>query len=141
MKDKLLGALVGLARAMDESNMGAAPLAAMVQGLAALDSGTGLEEALDALRRAKHAAVPDCAVCQNPCGRTADLDVQELESLPPELRDAKHALLSAAIRYARQCEHPSLPLLTQALFAVGYAWFTQEEIEEQIKIIEEGIVS
>ena len=141
MKDKLLGALVGLARAMDESNMGAAPLAAMVQGLAALDSGTGLEEALDALRRAKHAAVPDCAVCQNPCGRTADLDVQELESLPPELRDAKQALLSAAIRYARQCEPPSLPLLTQALFAVGYAWFTQEEIEEQIKIIEEGIVS
>ena len=141
MKDKLLGALVDLARAMDESNMGAAPLAAMVQGLTALDSGTGLEEALDALRRAKHAAVPDCAVCQNPCGRTADLDVQELESLPPELRDAKQALLSAAIRYARQCEHPSLPLLTQALFAVGYAWFTQEEIEEQIKIIEEGIVS
>ena len=141
MKDKLLGALVGLARAMDESNMGAAPLAAMVQGLTALDSGTGLEEALDALRRAKHAAVPDCAVCQNPCGRTADLDVQELESLPPELRDAKQALLSAAIRYARQCEPPSLPLLTQALFAVGYAWFTQEEIEEQIKIIEEGIVS
>ena len=141
MKDKLLGALVDLARAMDESNLGAAPLAAMVQGLTALDSGTGLEEALDALRRAKHAAVPDCAVCQNPCGRTADLDVQELESLPPELRDAKQALLSAAIRYARQCEHPSLPLLTQALFAVGYAWFTQEEIEEQIKIIEEGIVS
>ena len=141
MKDKLLGALVGLARAMDESNMGAAPLAAMVQGLTALDSGTGLEEALDALRRAKHAAVPDCAVCQNPCGRTADLDVQEPESLPPELRDAKQALLSAAIRYARQCEHPSLPLLTQALFAVGYAWFTQEEIEEQIKIIEEGIGS
>ena len=141
MKDKLLGALVGLARAMDESNMGAAPLAAMVQGLTALDSGTGLEEALDTLRRAKHAAVPDCAVCQNPCGRTADLDVQELESLPPELRDAKQALLSAAIRYARQCEHPSLPLLTQALFAVGYAWFTQEEIEEQIKFIEEGIVS
>ena len=141
MKDKLLGALVGLARAMDESNMGAAPLAAMVQGLTALDSGTGLEEALDALRRAKHAAVPDCAVCQNPCGRTADLDVQELESLPPELRDAKQALLRAAIRYARQCEHPSLPLLTQALFAVGYAWFTQEEIEEQIKIIEKEIVS
>ena len=140
MKDKLLGALVGLARAMDESNMGAAPLAAMVQGLTALDSGTGLEEALDALRRAKHTAVPDCAVCQNPCGRTADLDVQELESLPPELRDAKQALLSAAIRYARQCEHPSLSLLTQALFAVGYAWFTQEEIEEQIKIIEKEIV-
>ena len=141
MKDKLLGALVGLARAMDESNMGAAPLAAMVQGLTALDSGTGLEEALDALRRAKHAAVPDCAVCQNPCGRTADLDVQELESLPPELRDAKQALLRAAIRYARQCEHPSLSLLTQALFAVGYAWFTQEEIEEQIKIIEKETVS
>ena len=141
MKDKLLGALVGLARAMDESNMGAAPLAAMVQGFTALDSGTGLEEALDALRRAKHAAVPDCAVCQNPCGRTADFDVQELESLPPELRDAKQALLSAAIRYARQCEHPSLSLLTQALFAVGYAWFTQEEIEEQIKIIEKETVS
>ena len=141
MKDKLLGALVGLARAMDESNMGAAPLAAMVQGLTALDSGAGLEEALDALRRAKHAAVPDCAVCQNSCGRTADLDVQELESLPAELRDAKQALLSAAIRYARQCEHPSLSLLTQALFAVGYAWFTQEEIEEQIKIIEKETVS
>lgn len=141
MKDKLLGALVGLARAMDESNMGAAPLDAMVQGLRALDSGTGLEEALEAVRQAKHAAVPDCAVCRNPCGRTEDLDAKELESLPPELRLAKQALLSAAIRYARQCEHPSLPLLTQALFAVGYAWFTQEEIEEQMEIIEKEIVS
>lgn len=136
----LLGALVGLARAMDGIEQAPSAHRAMAAGLRALAEGP-IAPALDAARQEKRRAVPDCYVCQNPCGRTDDWDAHDLEKLEPALREAKEALLAALIRFARQEELPpqAPELITGGLFSLGYEWFTREEIEEKTHTLEKEI--
>lgn len=140
----LLGALVGLARALDESNIRRETLDIVASALRALARGEDCRAALQAVREEKHRAVPDCSVCMNPCGRTADLVWEELEDLEPELRDGKYRLAEALIAWgARERAEedtgedwqPRLDKLIRGLFALGYEWFSLEELEEQIQAL------
>lgn len=137
----LLGALVGLARALDESNIRRDTLDIMSYALGVLARGEDCRAALQAVREEKHRAVPDCSVCMNPCGRTAELAWEDLEELEPELRDGKYRLAEALIAWgAREWAEedtgedwqPRLDKLIRGLFALGYEWFSLEELEEHI---------
>lgn len=139
----LLGALVGLARALDESNIRRETLEIVASALRALARGEDCQAALQAVREEKHRAVPDCSVCMNPCGRTAELVWEDLEALEPELREGKYRLADALAAWGTSKEQSSeedwpmcLDKLMQGLFALGYEWFTAEEIEERIQALE-----
>lgn len=140
----LLGALVGLARALDESNIRRETLDIAASALKALARGEGCQAALQAVREEKHRAVPDCSVCMNPCGRTAELVWEDLETLEPRLREEKYRLADALAAWgARKSAEESsdwrqqMDQLMQGLFALGYEWFSPEEIEERIRALED----
>lgn len=141
----LLGALVGLARALDESNIRRETLDIVASALRVLARGEDCQAAIQAVREEKHRAVPDCSVCMNPCGRTAELDWEDLEALEPELREGKYRLAEALVAWgaSKSAEKSSgedwrqrLDQLMQGLFALGYEWFSLEELEERIRALE-----
>lgn len=139
----LLGALVGLARALDESNIRRETLDIVAAALRALAQGEDCQAALQTVREEKHRAVPDCSVCMNPCGRTAELVWEDLEALEPGLREGKYRLADALAAWGAGKEQSSeedwpllLDKLSQGLFALGYEGFSREEIEERIRALE-----
>ena len=103
MEDKLLGALIGLAKSTANTAPVESTLEAMVDGLALLYSvgnlhkkkenlcaedgpdgnkdannsalGCELAQMTDRVHEEKFKLVPDCALCQSPCGNTSDYDV------------------------------------------------------------------
>ena len=118
MEQLVLGALVGLARAVDS---GVAPteetFRLMVEGLRHPEDETLLAQA----HAHKAELVPDCMTCASPCGRTADYDMSELEQAAPELRDAKQQLvagLRALVSGPMDTEIEDF--LLEALFRLGY---------------------
>ncbi len=95
-EEKLLGQLVGLARATDgnEHLITEAVTEIIAEILRANVSGEAQYVAYsDKIDAAKRKMVPDCFHCANPCGRTAALDLKTLEREPPHLRETKLAIL------------------------------------------------
>ncbi len=87
LRDKLTGALVGLARATEGNShrVSNSTDMAMLDGLCALADDTGtnadsLNELINRMDIEKRRLIPDCYNCASPCGRTADYDVSILHS-------------------------------------------------------------
>lgn len=141
-RKKLLGALCGIARSLDGANKTPNTADLLLEGILALKNGktAGIKERLSA---EKEKIVPDCFHCQNPCGKTLDLDFGELERLPDELFELKMLLLEKLTEYAKKQKEanasPSLLLLAEMLFSIGYEFFTAEELKEKIKKTETAI--
>lgn len=91
MEDKLLGALIGLAKSTANTAPVESTLETLVDGLALLykekenlcvedDADNSLlncelARMTDRVHEEKFKLVPDCALCQSPCGNTSDYDV------------------------------------------------------------------
>lgn len=138
VQKELIGALVGLARSLDETNSNYSALASIVRGLKAIDSPTS--EEIRAVRDAKQRAVPDCEVCQNPCGRTSDYDLDELK---PETAELKYRLVESMRAFAREVlldennYKDVLDKFSEGLFAVGYDYFNEEQLGDIIRKVSE----
>lgn len=96
IRDQLLGALVGLARASESKELTESAGAAFVEGLAMAflsdwipTSDEAILAMIDRLHAEKTIMAPDCAACQYPCGRTFDYDMDEVYDASEALRDAK----------------------------------------------------
>lgn len=90
MEDKLLGALIGLAKSTANTAPVESTLETLVDGLALLyrekenlcvedDANNSalnceLTQMTDRVHKEKFKLVPDCALCQSPCGNTSDYD-------------------------------------------------------------------
>ena len=90
MEDKLLGALIGLAKSTANTAPVESTLETLVDGLALLyrekenlcvedDANNSalnceLTQMTDRVHEEKFKLVPDCALCQSPCGNTSDYD-------------------------------------------------------------------
>lgn len=100
LRNELLGALVGLARASENKDLLESSGEAMVQGLfMAFSDHDPLSDDLvkpmiSRLHHEKRLMAPDCAACQYPCGRTDDLDMEEIYGASEALREAKLTLFS-----------------------------------------------
>lgn len=130
--NELIGALVGLSRAIDNNpNVTNDTYNCLVEA-AALPEGTPDEDIrtrINSVRSEKHRISPDCAVCTNPCGRTEDYDLSELSANGEEVYTLKVALLNEiqrmakTLQAARQSGAPDRDrenLLCTALFRLGY---------------------
>ena len=127
-ENELAGALIGLARSLDETNKSPEMLQVMVDGLLALRNEAAQKDAIRKVHQAKNQAVPDCFRCQHPCGKTADCDLDRVFPDPKRERLLQKAAVCAAY-VAPGSFQPALDMLTEALFAVGYEWFSPEELD------------
>ena len=146
LQDELTGALIGLARAIDDPAIASAETwAIMTEGLlatapdACLDdtatapgtclSDTALKTLIQNVRAEKARLAPGCSSCTAPCGRTADYDMQALWTAEEEVRALKLRILADLREIAAHIAHAPAqqdeetdvyPLLYEALFKIGY---------------------
>ena len=132
-QEQLAGALIGLARAVDNNEHLITPAtnAALLQALTAATP-AACAAALTALRQQKRLLVPNCFDCASPCGRTADCDFPALLSNAPEARAARLSLLDALRTLARAQSTPDpavCAFLSRALFALGTDTYTPADLQ------------
>lgn len=140
MKDKLIGALVGLARATDGQDFLITPTATALIVRALNAPPEAAEELLHRAAEEKRKIVPNCATCAAPCGRTADYDMEKLRAAAPEVREAKMRILTALCLLAFHFRTEETPLLYKGLIYIGLDGVdvqqyrkTAEELERALK--------
>ena len=133
-RDRLTGALVGLARAtFGNTHPTEDTWRLLIRGLSAVSSGENadavtLNMLIDEVHSEKAKLVPSCAQCASPCGRNDDYDLNKLSEADAEVRALKSRLLSAlgdmasfADASGEQNEETGR-FAAKALFAVGEDW-------------------
>lgn len=141
LRDALLGALSGLARATTNEPKTEDTDAVLCAGLRLAPRPdadvNALQRMLDITHTEKHRVAPNCATCAMPCGNTADYDLARLWAAPEPVRACKLRLLQALFALA-QCR-PKTPeaifALYQGLFALAEDWDT-----DQLQPIAENIL-
>lgn len=155
LQDELTGALIGLARAIDDPALASAETwAIMIEGLLATAPGTCLSDAaletlIQNVRAEKARLAPGCSSCTAPCGRTADYDMQALWNAEEEVRALKLRILADLREIAAHIAHAPAqqdedaevyPLLCEALFKIGYDEST-EALMATVRKVEETKLS
>lgn len=146
LQDVLTGALIGLARAIDDpATVSDETWTVMTEGLLATapeahldDTATStdlhsddaaIEALISKVRAEKERLAPGCSQCMAPCGRTADYDMQALWNAEEEVRTLKLRILADLREIAAHIAHAPAqqdeetdvyPLLYEALFKIGY---------------------
>lgn len=162
LQDALTGALIGLARAIDDPALASAETwAIMTEGLlatapdvcpddvtTALDAhpvDATIEALIRKVRAEKERLAPGCSQCMAPCGRTADYDMQALWTAEEEVRALKLRILADLRKIAAHIAHAPAqqdedaevyPLLCEALFKIGYDEST-EALMATVRKVEE----
>lgn len=131
-QDRLVGALIGLSRAVDNNEHLITPdtNAALLRALTA--SPPEAEAALTAVQQQKRLLVPNCFDCASPCGRTADCDFPALLDAAPDARAARLSLLDILRTLARAQSTPdpaACAFLYRALFALGTETYTPANLQ------------
>ena len=135
LQDKLTGALIGLARSIDDTAMVSENTwQIIIEGLfttitnVSFDN-AAIENMIQKVRAEKNALVPGCSQCQSPCGRTDDYDMQQLWDADEDIRSLKSLILfgirgMAAYAYHAKVlnyEDPEVNhFFCEALFKIGY---------------------
>ena len=144
LQKKLLGALIGLARATDgnEHLISLSATAVVTAALTATEPDHMLQ-LLERVEEEKRKMVPDCFHCANPCGRTDAYDLSRLEQLEPEIRSLKERILSGIRSVAasdpeqrkasEQLMYMGLVVLGMEDYTVGDLVTVAERIEEALK--------
>lgn len=132
-QDRLVGALIGLSRAVDNNEHLITPdtNAALLRALTAATPAE-CEAALTALQQQKRLLVPNCFDCASPCGRTADCDFPALLNTAPDASAARLSLLDALRALARAQSTPApdaCAFLYRALFALGTETYTPADLQ------------
>lgn len=132
LQSKLIGALVGLARATDGNpHLITAEVTAVVREcLKASPSGEeALQYFLRRVEEAKKHMVPDCFLCANPCGRTSAYDLSRIDQAEPDIRNVKFRILRELQESAEgELEKPQENLLYRGLIAIGMEDCSAEEL-------------
>lgn len=119
MRDRLLGALIGLARATEgnEHLISDSSTAVITEALAAVNTpdDESLEKLLRKVEEEKRKMVPNCFCCASPCGRTSACDLKMLQQEESGTQRLKQQLLTKLTQGA--CKDPKD--LYTALIAVG----------------------
>ncbi len=131
MKEKLLGAVIGLARATENnedlitSNTDKLLVEGLIASLPNSDcSDADLESLYTNIMTEKQRIIPSCFTCAFPCGRTDNYNMQELWDMDENLRALKLKLL-LGIQYLAMAENRSAEAtqyLYKALILFGIYW-------------------
>lgn len=144
LPDRLVGALIGLARPTDgnEHLITASSTTVILEGLTGENvSAAGVEALLKRVEAEKRNMVPDCFTCAAPCGRNSDYDMDNLRKADPEVRGLKFRLLSG-IREIAACvrgkqDDAAERFVYKALIVMGMDDFGAEEMCPILREMEE----
>lgn len=144
IQDKLTGALIGLARAVDgnEHMVSDSTAAVVVEGLFATLTNVNFdnEALLTMMERVfaeKQRLVPNCHQCASACGRTDDHDMDKLWNADEDIRSLKSLILFGIRGIAAYAYHAAVlgyrdnaihSFLYKALFAIGMDDWGMEEL-------------
>ena len=132
--NKLVGELIGLARATDGNEHLITPdVAKLIRHCLETDQldENGISHLIEQVIAAKKAIVPDCFYCANPCGRTNSYDMDALKDEPELIQKSKKDILEKL----RTChESTSERSLYRGLISVGLDGATSDFL---IRIAEE----
>lgn len=133
-QDRLTGALIGLARAVDGHEPTAETDRLIMEGLFTTVTNVSFDddsigELIDEIEKAKDSLNPQCGCCASACGRNDDFDMASLWETDEDIRSLKSLILFGIRGIAAYAYHAHVlgyndPEVTQffykALFAVGY---------------------
>ena len=136
----LLGALIGLARALESDEAMPAPDAPkiMVETLTRMHTADKAAAKLLAqrIRQEKLRLLPDCAACPHPCGRTDDYDTDKLSEDGSEVEALKLELLTRLQKIAMQQGDAATPetlkLFQDGLNQIGWG-YRAETLEKALQ--------
>ena len=123
---RLIGALIGLARATDGNTVRTEETGRLMRaGLAALGKDPH-QTLVEKIHAEKRILAPDCATCGAPCGKTADYDINQWKKEAEAVQEQKWLLLERLVEVAVAVACSDLAeidyFLTKALFALGESW-------------------
>lgn len=121
---RLIGALIGLARATDGNTVRTEETGRLMRaGLAALRKNAH-QTLVEKIHVEKRILAPDCATCGAPCGKTADYDIKQWKNEAEPVQEQKWLLLKRLVEVAVACSDSAEVdyFLTKALFALGESW-------------------
>ena len=144
MQNKLIGELIGLARATDgnEHLITSYVTDVIIDSLCTVlplpqYTSYDVEQLLKRVEEAKRSMIPDCFLCASPCGKNSAYDMTRFENADVEVRSLKTTLLNGiccmAI-YARQaaaCSYRNVHaehFFFKALIAIGMDDFGVEDL-------------
>lgn len=141
IQNRLIGALIGLARATDgnEHLISDASTGVIREGLIAAFEDGDLEGLLARVQQEKRNMVPDCFTCACPCGKNNDYDMKLLWNAREDIRSVKCRILSG-IRELAGCDHVTAEadrLLYKALIVIGLDDFGVEELQNVLQEVEQ----
>lgn len=131
-KEKLLGELVGLARATDgNEHLITEPVTLIIAEILCANvlSEAQYAEYTAKIDAAKQEMVPDCFHCANPCGRTAALDLKTLDEESQQVKQAKISILDEIRNLAgSERSHEMDLMLYRGLVILGLEGYSAEEL-------------
>lgn len=148
MRETLLGAVIGLARATEnnEDLITEKTDQILTDGLIASlpdsdYSDSFLEDLYNKVMTEKWRIIPSCFTCASPCGRTDNYNMQDLSFMDPSLRDMKLKLLSGIQQLAANTNRSkeATAYLYKALILFGIYWDEEgmvpilEDLEKMIQ--------
>ena len=117
--NKLVGELIGLARATDGNEHLITPnITKLIRQCLGIDQSdeTQIDHLITEVIAAKKELVPDCFYCSNPCGRTNSYDMDTFNDEPELIKKSKKVILEKL----RTChESTSERSLYRGLISVG----------------------
>ena len=131
-EEKLLGELVGLARATDgNEHLITQTVTDIVAEILTTNVRSESEYNLYSgkIDSSKREMVPDCYLCENPCGRTAALDLKNLKDESQPVQESKYAILREIRTLAASERSREKDLkLYRGLVILGLEGYSPEEL-------------
>ena len=126
--DRLLGELIGLARATEgNEHLITAAVADVAASVLCADDADS-DVLLRRIDETKRAMIPDCFACASPCGRNNAHDLSRWEQEPVEIRELKQNLLALLRRKtADGCRERAL---FRGLIALGIEGYAVGDLEQ-----------
>lgn len=134
MKTRLMGALIGLARATEGNENQVTPETkqAVLDGLKATAIGASGDfgELLTKIAEEKRKLIPNCYACTAPCGKNNDFSLEEIRWEPQEIQALKALLQCAAQAVAcnGETDETVFPFLCKALIMLGITGYRREHL-------------
>lgn len=135
-KEKVIGALIGLARATDGSEhlISEGSTNVIIEALTSCD-----DHILEKIEEEKRKMVPGCFACANPCGRTAPFDFAELEKADPDTRYLKKQILNRLEQLAQSSITVDHSLFYKGLIVVGMEDYTSDDLRSILRELDDAV--
>lgn len=144
IQDRLIGALIGLARATfgNEIMLNDTTASVVIEGLFATLTNVNFDDKvllqmLNDIEKEKRRLVPECYTCASACGRNNNYDMQQVWTAEEDIRSLKSLILFGIKGIAAYTYHANIlgykddnihKFLYKALFAIGMDNWGMEEL-------------